>query len=53
MLFRSNLCFCDGHVRFINNSIDVKAWRSLGSRNGHEAVAGFYPALFTRLIQLV
>lgn len=33
-----SLALCDGHVRFINNSIDLRIWRALGSRAGGENV---------------
>ena len=35
-----NLAFCDGHVRFISNQIDITVWRAIGTRNGKE-VANF------------
>ena len=31
-----NLLACDGSVRFVNNAIDLIAWRALGTRNGGE-----------------
>jgi prepilin-type N-terminal cleavage/methylation domain-containing protein/prepilin-type processing-associated H-X9-DG protein len=33
--------FCDGHVQFINNSINLPTWQALGSRNGGEVVGEF------------
>ena len=33
-----NALFCDGHVRFLKDTIDVGSWQALGSRNGSEAV---------------
>lgn len=33
--------FCDGHVQFISNSVDLSVWRSLGSRSGGEVVDDF------------
>lgn len=33
-----NLLLCDGHVRFISQSIDVETWRAIGSRNGNEPI---------------
>lgn len=30
--------FCDGHVDFIGNGIDLVTWRALGSRSGGEVV---------------
>lgn len=34
-----NVCFGDGHVSSIANSVDLQVWRSLGTRNGGEPVA--------------
>ena len=34
-----NVCFGDGHVGTIANSIDLMVWRALGTRNSGEAVA--------------
>ena len=31
--------FCDSHVSFISNGIDLTTWRALGSRNGGEVVS--------------
>jgi prepilin-type processing-associated H-X9-DG protein len=31
--------FCDGHVSFMKNSVNVLVWQSLGSRNGGEVVS--------------
>ena len=33
-----NVVMADGHVRFIQDSIDTKAWWAMGTRNGHEVV---------------
>lgn len=33
--------FCDGHVQFVSDSIDVRLWQSLGSRGGGEVVGEF------------
>ena len=33
--------FCDGHVQFISNSIDVNIWQGLGSRSGSEILGEF------------
>jgi hypothetical protein len=30
--------YCDGHVDFTNDSIDLPVWQALGSRNGAETV---------------
>ena len=34
-----NVCFSDGSVRFIKDSINVQTWWALGSRNGSEVVS--------------
>jgi prepilin-type N-terminal cleavage/methylation domain-containing protein/prepilin-type processing-associated H-X9-DG protein len=34
-----NLLLCDGSVRFVPYSIDLAAWRALGTRSGNEVVA--------------
>ncbi len=31
--------FCDGHVQFVRNSIDINVYRALGSRNGGETAS--------------
>jgi prepilin-type N-terminal cleavage/methylation domain-containing protein/prepilin-type processing-associated H-X9-DG protein len=33
--------FCDGHIQFINNSINLATWQALGSRNGREVIGEF------------
>jgi prepilin-type processing-associated H-X9-DG protein len=33
--------FCDGHVRFVSESIDRQTWQALGSRNGAETLGEF------------
>ncbi|HZZ28044.1 MAG TPA: DUF1559 domain-containing protein [Pirellulales bacterium] len=33
-----NVCFGDGHVTSISDTIDLNTWRALGTRNGSEAV---------------
>jgi prepilin-type N-terminal cleavage/methylation domain-containing protein/prepilin-type processing-associated H-X9-DG protein len=33
-----NVCFGDGHVEAVSDSIDVGIWRAMGSRNGGETV---------------
>jgi prepilin-type N-terminal cleavage/methylation domain-containing protein/prepilin-type processing-associated H-X9-DG protein len=33
--------FCDGHVQFVSNSIDLQTWQSLGTRAGSEVVGAF------------
>ena len=35
-----NALFCDGHVGFVKDSINVPVWQALGSRNGGEVVGG-------------
>jgi prepilin-type N-terminal cleavage/methylation domain-containing protein/prepilin-type processing-associated H-X9-DG protein len=34
-----NLCFTDGHVQFIKNSIQPLTWWALGTRNGGEIIS--------------
>ena len=36
-----NVVFCDGHLQFIGDSIDLKTWRALGSRNGMDIPGPF------------
>jgi prepilin-type N-terminal cleavage/methylation domain-containing protein/prepilin-type processing-associated H-X9-DG protein len=36
-----NLLLCDGAVRFVSNSIDLKTWWALGTRNGNETVGAY------------
>jgi prepilin-type N-terminal cleavage/methylation domain-containing protein/prepilin-type processing-associated H-X9-DG protein len=33
--------FCDGHVQFISNGIELQTWQSLGSRAGQEVLGQF------------
>ncbi|MBI3837980.1 MAG: DUF1559 domain-containing protein [Planctomycetia bacterium] len=33
--------FCDGHVQFVGNAINVMVWQAMGSRNGGEVISGF------------
>ena len=35
----ANLLFCDGHVQFAKDSINLAAWQALGTRNGAEVVS--------------
>ena len=35
----ANALFGDGSVRFVKDSVDVAAWRAIGTRNGGEAVS--------------
>jgi prepilin-type N-terminal cleavage/methylation domain-containing protein/prepilin-type processing-associated H-X9-DG protein len=34
----ANSLFCDGHVQFLKDSINVTTWQGLGSRNGAEVI---------------
>jgi prepilin-type N-terminal cleavage/methylation domain-containing protein/prepilin-type processing-associated H-X9-DG protein len=34
-----NICFADGSVRWIKNSIQYQVWWALGTRNGNEAIS--------------
>jgi prepilin-type processing-associated H-X9-DG protein/prepilin-type N-terminal cleavage/methylation domain-containing protein len=34
-----NSLFCDGHVQFIKDTVNVITWQALGSRNGGEVVS--------------
>lgn len=36
-----HVLFADGHVRFVNESIDRDVWRAVGTRNGEEALSMF------------
>jgi prepilin-type N-terminal cleavage/methylation domain-containing protein/prepilin-type processing-associated H-X9-DG protein len=33
-----NVCFGDGHVAIVNDTIDLPIWRAMGTRNGGESV---------------
>ena len=33
--------FCDGHVQFVNEAINLTIWQALGSRSGREVVGDF------------
>ena len=35
-----NVAFGDGAVRFVGNGIDLRVWRGLASRDGHEVIPG-------------
>jgi len=34
-----NVCLADGSVRFVKTTVNVAAWRALGSRNGGEVIS--------------
>ncbi|WP_435008610.1 DUF1559 domain-containing protein [Tundrisphaera lichenicola] len=34
-----NVCLIDGSVRFFKSTIDLKAWRAVGTRNGNEVIS--------------
>jgi prepilin-type N-terminal cleavage/methylation domain-containing protein/prepilin-type processing-associated H-X9-DG protein len=36
-----NLVLCDGSVRYVSNSVNLLAWRALGSRDGGEVVGNY------------
>jgi prepilin-type N-terminal cleavage/methylation domain-containing protein/prepilin-type processing-associated H-X9-DG protein len=36
-----NVALCDGSVRFVVDTIDVRTWRALGSRDGNEILEQF------------
>jgi prepilin-type N-terminal cleavage/methylation domain-containing protein/prepilin-type processing-associated H-X9-DG protein len=35
------VCFADGHVRFVRDTIDLETWKALGTRNGGEVIDMF------------
>jgi len=37
------LGMCDGSTRFVNDRVDITAWRGLGSTGGAEVVSGAFP----------
>jgi prepilin-type N-terminal cleavage/methylation domain-containing protein/prepilin-type processing-associated H-X9-DG protein len=37
-----NVVFCDGHVTWITNSIDIATWRALGTARGQETLVDNY-----------
>jgi prepilin-type N-terminal cleavage/methylation domain-containing protein/prepilin-type processing-associated H-X9-DG protein len=36
-----NVCFGDGHTSTMNDGIDLKTWRALGTRNGRDISQGY------------
>ena len=34
-----NICFADGSVRFVKNTVTYQIWWALGTRNGKEALS--------------
>jgi prepilin-type N-terminal cleavage/methylation domain-containing protein/prepilin-type processing-associated H-X9-DG protein len=38
----SNFLFCDGHVKYLNNSIDYATYKALSTRSASEVVSGDY-----------
>ena len=32
---------CDGHVRFVGNSIDLNTWNNLGTRNDGQVLGDY------------
>ncbi len=34
-----NVLFCDGSIRFVKNSVNLKAWQAIGTRGGGEVVS--------------
>ncbi|GIW88203.1 MAG: prepilin-type N-terminal cleavage/methylation domain-containing protein [Isosphaeraceae bacterium] len=34
-----NALFCDGHVRFVKDTVDISAWRAVSTRDGGEVVS--------------
>ncbi len=37
----ANIVLCDGHARFVSSQIDIRVWRSVGSRNGSDSTGDF------------
>ncbi len=35
----ANVLFCDGHVMFVKDTVNVVPWRALGTRNGGEVIS--------------
>ena len=34
-----NVCFCDGSVRFVKDTVNVQTWWAIGTRNQAEVVS--------------
>jgi prepilin-type N-terminal cleavage/methylation domain-containing protein/prepilin-type processing-associated H-X9-DG protein len=34
-----NICFSDGHVKFVSNTVGYQAWWAIGTRNGNEVIS--------------
>src|SRR5262249_16509709 len=34
-----NSLFCDGHVQYAKNSVNLKVWQALSTRNGNEVIS--------------
>lgn len=34
-----DVCYADGHLRFMSSHLDFNIWRSIGSRDGHETIS--------------
>jgi hypothetical protein len=34
-----NVLFCDGHVQFAKDSVDLSTWRGISTRSGGEVVS--------------
>ncbi len=34
-----NLCFADGSVKFVKDSVNIQTWWALGTRNGAEVLS--------------
>ena len=35
-----NSLFCDGHVQFVKNTVNLGIWQAVGTRNGGEVLSG-------------
>jgi hypothetical protein len=35
------MSLCDGATQFISDTIDIRVWRALGSRNGGEMIGKY------------